>query len=246
LILISFIFVIILNFAFFQAIAETLPVALLAKSKNNIHYLEALLFGQAGLLNSYFQEKYPLMLQKEFNFYKQKYKLQPVVGELFFLRMRPANFPTIRLAQLAALVQESEHLFSKIKNTASVGDVKKMLHVTANDYWNYHYVFDEQTSFKKKVLGAQMVNNIIINTIVPVLFAYGMYHSEKFHKEKAIAWLEDISAEKNKITRGFERLSFSNESAFDSQAFIQLKNEYCDRKACLHCAIGNALLKKSS
>ncbi len=233
------------NSTFFQKIAESLPVSILARHKNNIHHLEALLFGQSALLNKNFEDKYPVMLQKEFKFYKQKYKLQPVDGELFFLRMRPANFPTIRLAQLAILIHESEHLFSKIKNSREVKEVKKMLDVTANDYWNYHYLFDEETVFKKKTLGSQMINNIIINTVVPVLFAYGIHHDEKAYREKAISWLEDISAEKNTITKGFEGLNFSNKNAFDSQALIQLKNEYCNKKRCLHCAIGNSLLKKS-
>ena len=233
------------NSTFFQKIAESLPVSILARHKKNINHLEAILFGQSGLLNKNFEDKYPVMLQKEFKFYKQKYKLQPVYGELFFLRMRPANFPTIRLAQLAILIHESEHLFSKIKNSREVKEVKKMLDVTANDYWNYHYLFAEETVFKKKTLGSQMINNIIINTVVPVLFAYGIHHDEKAYTEKAISWLEDISAEKNTITKGFEGLNFSNKNAFDSQALIQLKNEYCNKKLCLHCAIGNSLLKKS-
>ncbi len=231
------------NSNIFQKIAESLPVTILAKHKGNIHHLEALLFGQSGLLNKNFAEKYPIMLQKEFKFYKQKYKLQPVDGEVFFLRMRPANFPTIRLAQLAMLIHGSEHLFSKIKDAKKVKEIKKMLDVTANDYWNYHYLFDEETAFKKKSLGSQMINNILINTIIPVLFAYGVHHDEKSYREKAINWLENISAEKNSITKGFELLNFSNKKAFDSQSLIQLKNEYCDKKLCLNCSIGNSLLK---
>ncbi len=233
------------NSGFFQKLAESLPVSILAKHKNSIHHLEALLFGQAGLLDKNFDGKYPVMLQKEFKFYRQKYKLQPVEEKLYFLRMRPSNFPTIRLAQLAILIHESEHLFSKIKECKDIKDVKKMLQVTANDYWNYHYVFDEETAYKMKTLGSQMIDNIIINTIVPVLFAYGIHHNEKAYKEKAIKWLEDISSEKNTITKGFEGLNFSNKNAFDSQALIQLKNEYCNKKLCLHCAIGNSILKKS-
>ncbi|MEP7231300.1 MAG: DUF2851 family protein [Ginsengibacter sp.] len=233
------------NSSFFQKIAESLPVAIIAKHKNSIHHLEAFLFGQAGLLNKNFDEKYPAMLQKEFKFYKQKYKLNAIDGELFFLRMRPANFPTIRLAQLAVLIHNSEHLFSKVKDSNEAKEVKQMLDVTANDYWNYHYLFDEETGFKKKAMGVQMINNIIINTVAPVLFAYGIHHDEKAYKEKAVKWLEDISAEKNAITKGFERLDFSNKNALDSQALIQLKNEYCNKKLCLHCAIGNSLLKRS-
>ena len=233
------------NADFFQKIAESIPVATLAKHKNNIHIIEALLFGQAGLLKSAFTEKYPLMLQKEYIFFKKKYSLQTIDGEPFFLRMRPANFPTIRLAQLAVLIHESEHLFSKIKESSDIKDVKNLLAVTANDYWNYHYLFDEETDYKKKTLGQQMVNNIIINTVVPVLYAFGLHHSDVQLKEKAVAWLEKISPEKNRITEGFEHLNFTNKNAFDSQALIQLKNEYCNKKLCLHCAVGNALLKRA-
>ena len=232
-----------INSSFFQKIAQSLPVAVLAKHKNNIVHLEALLFGQAGLLNKDFVEKYPAMLQKEYQFYQKKYKLKPVEGELYFLRMRPANFPTIRLAQLAELIHESEHLFSKIKEADSVLQVKKMFSVIANDYWHYHYIFDEEADYKIKTLGKQMVDNIIINTIVPVLFAYGLHHNEEALKEKAIKWLEEISPEKNVITKGFENLNFEHKNAFDSQAFIQLKNEYCNHKLCLQCAIGNSILK---
>jgi len=229
----------------FQQVAKMLPVSILAKHKNRIQQVEALLFGTTGLLEKEFREKYPQMLQKEFLFYQKKYKLKIIDGELSFLRMRPANFPTIRLAQLAMLIHESEHLFSKIKSSSSLKDVKKMLQVSANDYWHYHYTFDETSDYKVKTLGKQMIDNIIINTIIPVLFTYGLHHNEQVYKDRAIKWLEEISAEKNSITSGFEKLNFSNKSAFDSQSFIQLKNEYCNKKLCLHCAIGNSLLKRS-
>ena len=227
----------------FEKIARSLLVNILSKHKNQIHQLEALLFGQAGLLEKDYKEDYPAMLQKEYRFYQKKYKLEQPILQLFFLRMRPANFPSLRLAQLAMLISKSTHLFSKVKESESVSEIKEFLNVTANDYWHYHYVFDETSDFKKKKLGEQMINNIIINTIVPILFAYGLYHNEQPYKDKAIAWLEKISSEKNVITKGFEVLRFSNKNAFDSQAYIQLKNEYCDHKRCLECAIGNALLK---
>ncbi len=234
-----------INSEFFKNIACSLPVATLAKHKNRIQQIEALLFGQAGLLEPDFHEKYPVMLQKEYRFYRKKYNLKPPEGKLFFLRMRPANFPTIRLAQLSMLIHESEHLFSKIKNASSSKEVVKMLEVKANDYWHYHYLFDEETDYKEKTLGRQMINNIIINTIVPVLFAYGMHQNDQLYKDKALKFLEEISQEKNIITKGFENLNFSNKSAFDSQALIQLKNEYCNKKLCLQCAIGNSLLKNN-
>lgn len=233
------------NSDLFQQVAKMLSISILAKHKNRIQQVEALLFGTAGLLEKEFQEKYPQMLQKEFSFYQKKYKLKIIDGELSFLRMRPANFPTIRFAQLAMLIHESEHLFSKIKSSSSLKDVKKMLRVSANDYWHYHYVFDETSYYKVKTLGNQMIDNIIINTIIPVLFTYGLHHNEQLYKDRAIKWLEEISSEKNNITSGFEKLNFSNKNAFDSQSFIQLKNEYCNKKLCLQCAVGNSLLKRS-
>jgi hypothetical protein len=233
------------NSDIFQQIAKTLPVPVLGKHKNSIIQIEALLFGQAGLLKNQFSEKYPALLQKEYRFYQKKYKLNPVDGELYFLRMRPANFPTIRLAQLAMLIHESEHLFSKIKEANSIAEVKKMFGVVANDYWHYHYIFDEETDCKIKTLGKQMIDNIIINTVVPILFSYGLHHNEEYFKEKAINWLEEVSPEKNSITKGFEILGFANKNAFDSQALLQLKKEYCDKRNCLQCSIGNSLLKVS-
>ena len=232
-----------INNVAFEKIARSIPLSLLARYKNQIHQLEALLFGQAGLLNESFKEDYPVLLQKEFAFLQKKYNLLPPAGQIHFLRMRPASFPTIRLAQLAMLVHSSSHLFSQIKEAPSFDEVKRLLDVTANDYWHYHYVFDETSNFKKKSLGESMINNILINTIVPVLFAYGHHHNEQSHKEKAISWLEKISPEKNKITKGFEALNLPNKNSFDSQSYIQLKNEYCNNRRCLECAIGNAILK---
>src|SRR5690606_38771566 len=142
------------------------------------------------------------------------------------------------------LIFESEHLFSKLKAIASVKEVKKMFDLTANDYWHYHYVFDRETEFKEKNLGRQMIENIIINTVIPILFAYGLYTDENSYKEKAISWLEDLSPEKNSVTNGFAMLNFENKNAFDSQAFIQLKKHYCDNKLCLECTIGNSILKR--
>jgi hypothetical protein len=233
------------NSEIFRQIAQSLPQNLLARHKNSIIQIEALLFGQAGLLEKDFDEKYPVMLKKEYQFYREKYQLKPVDGSLHFLRMRPANFPTIRLAQLAVLIHNSEHLFSKIKETGSVKELKTMFAVEANDYWHYHYIFDEESDFKIKRLGKQMIENILINTVVPIVFCYGLHHNDEFYKEKAIKWLEEIPPEKNSITKGFEQLGYSNKNAFDSQAFIQLKNHYCNNKLCLECAIGNSLLKKT-
>lgn len=227
----------------FEEMARTISVTILAKHKTQIHQLEALLLGQAGLLNENFQEDYPKLLQREYNFLQKKYKLRPIHSSVHFLRMRPGNFPTIRLAQLAALIQSSAYLFSKILETEPISLVKKLFSVAANDYWHYHYRFDETSAYKKKVIGKNMIDNIIINTIVPVLFAYGLYHHEEKFKSRALHWLEEISGESNSITKGFAQLQLSNKSAFDSQAFIELKTQYCNHKHCLKCGVGNAILK---
>jgi hypothetical protein len=229
----------------FEAMAKSIPVNILAKHKNQINQLEALLLGQCGLLEKDFSESYPLMLKKEYQFLKNKYSLKPIHMPVHFLRMRPGNFPTVRLAQLAMLVQQSSHLFSKIKEVQSISDLKKMLAVTANDYWNEHYVFDEPSTSKKKILGKQMIDNIIINTIAPALFAYGHLHKETATKEKAIKWLDELPSEKNNITAQWTDAGASNKNAFDSQSLIELKTQYCDQRRCLECAVGNSLMKNS-
>lgn len=229
----------------FEAIAKSIPLNVLAKHKSQIHQLEALLLGQAGLLEEKFADDYPQLLQREYRFLKEKYKLKPIHQPIHFLRMRPGNFPTIRLAQLAMLITESAHLFSKVKEAVSLKDVVKWFDTTANDYWHYHYRFDEATAFKKKNLGAAMIENIIINTVSPVLFAYGNYHSEEKYKSKALKWLEETKAEANNITKGFQKIGVDNKNAFDSQALIELRNEYCVKKRCLDCTIGNSLLRQA-
>ena len=231
------------NAEIFEAIAKSISINVLAKHKNQIHQLEALLLGQAGLLQSEFDEDYPLLLQKEYNFLKKKYGLMSSNKQPFFLRMRPANFPTIRLAQLAMLVNQSIHLFSKIKECKKLGEVKELLNVTANDYWHYHYRFDEAGEFKPKQLGEQMTENIIINTIVPVFFAYGSYTKDENIKEKSLQWLAELHPEKNSITNAWSSFGIKNSNALESQALIELKNDYCNKKRCLECAVGNALLQ---
>lgn len=157
--------------------------------------------------------------------------------------MRPANFPTLRLAQLAMLVHQSLHLFSAIKECAGVKEITALLKVMANDYWHYHYLLNEPSAFKQKHLGIQMINNILINTVITMLFSWGHYHKNDHDTYKALRWLEEIAAENNAITKGFTDLGIANSTAFDSQALIQLKNEYCSKKRCLSCGVGNQILK---
>lgn len=231
------------NASIFEAIARSLPLSLIGKHKNQIHQLEGFLLGQAGLLNNNFKDDYPKLLQKEYLFYQKKYSLKQVCHPPFFLRMRPANFPTLRLAQLAMLVQQSSHLFSRIKETDSIITLKELLNVTANDYWHYHYLFDHASAYRCKQLGKQMVENVIINTVIPVLFAYGLLHNDLEIKNKALRWLTELSPEKNAITQNWSYYKVSNNTALESQALIEIKNNYCDERRCLDCAVGNAILK---
>jgi len=230
----------------FEGIAQSVSINVLAKHKNQIHQLEALLLGQAGLLNGEMYDDYSTMLQKEYQFLQAKYRLQQVKSRPDFLRMRPANFPTIRLAQLAMLIQQSSHLFSKIKAINVVGNVQELLLVTANDYWHYHYRLGEETPYKPKKLGLQMSDNIIINTVVPVLFAYGLYAKDEQQKAKAIHWLSAMKPEKNNVIQNWHKHQIPANNALDTQALIELKNNYCNQHKCLDCAVGNSLLLKSN
>jgi len=232
-----------INAEAFEAVAKSIPINILARHKKQVIQLEALLLGQAGLLNEDFTEDYPRMLKREYKFLSEKYALKPISFPIHFLRMRPGNFPTIRLAQLAMLVAGSSHLFSKIKETISCNEIRKSFDITANDFWHYHYLFNQKSAFRKKKLGNAMIDNIMINTIAPVLFAYGTYFNDQKYKDKAIHWLEQTTAEKNSISKEFGQLKIENKTAFDSQALIELKNEYCNKKRCLECAIAANLLK---
>lgn len=228
----------------FERMAQSISLTILLKHKNSLCQLEALLMGQAGLLEKDFKADYPLMLQKEYRFLQKKYQLKKNHFPVYFLRMRPANFPTIRLAQLAALIHKSSQLFSEVREAEFFSDVTQLLSVTANDFWHDHYLFEASAVSKKKSLGKQMGQNIMINTVIPVIYAYGYFNNKEHYKIKALQWMEQLSAETNSITKGFELLGIENSTAFDSQALIQLKTEYCDKRRCLQCAIGNNILKE--
>lgn len=228
----------------FLQLAKSVPINILAKHKNQIHQLEALLLGQANLLNENFKESYPKMLQKEYLFLSKKYHLVKINTAPHFLRMRPANFPTVRLAQLAMLIHQSSHLFSIIKETSDIKKIKTLFNITANDYWHTHYIFDEESECKEKRLGISTVNNVIINTVVPVLFAYGLYINDKTYTQRALQWLSEIKAEENSIVKKISQYKIPCTNALDSQAFIQLYKNYCVPKNCLKCAVGNRVLRE--
>jgi hypothetical protein len=239
-------FGIMVNADAFEGIAQSIPINILSKHKNQIHQLEALLLGQANLLDGDFEEEYAKLLQREYVFLQKKFTLKPAGITPVFLRMRPSNFPTVRLAQLAALIAASTHLFSKIKEATSFNDILTILNITANDYWHYHYRLGEPGDYKPKVVGRQMAENIMINTIIPVLFAYGVYTKDQQYKDKAIDWLGQLAPEANNITKQWKALGVGNGNALHSQGLIELKKNYCDVKRCLDCAVGNKILKGSA
>ncbi|MEM6316162.1 MAG: DUF2851 family protein [Bacteroidota bacterium] len=228
----------------FELLATATPLHLFAKHKNSLFQIEALLFGQAGLLEKLWLDDYPKSLRKEYQFLQKKYKLQPLKGESWrFMRMRPANFPTIRLAQFATLIYQSSHLFSKILEAESIRELQKLFKVSLSDYWLDHYVFDKVTATRNKSLGKSTVQLLIINTIIPFLFLYGTRQSISAYRDKALGLLEEIAPEKNSIIDGWKILGLAPESAYETQALLQLKNEYCNVKRCLSCAVGSSILR---
>ena len=230
----------------FEAIARSVPLTILSKHKNQIHQMEALLLGQGGLLEGRFEDEYSKLLQREYHFLQKKYKLKPIWIPLHSLRMRPASFPAVRLAELAMLIKESTHLFSSIRETCSTEEIRNLFKVTANDYWHYHYRLDaEPGKFHKKITGDSFIDNIMINTVAPALFTYGNYLGDQQFHNRALRCLEETAAEINKVTTRFKSLGIEVKNARDSQALIELRNQYCEQKRCLECAIGNAILRKT-
>jgi len=227
----------------FETIAQSIPLSILLKNRHALFQIEALLFGQSGLLSSEFKDDYPKKLLQEYIYLKKKYQLRQPKVQLHFLRMRPANFPTIRMAQLALFIYKNDIILSKIISTTAIQDLKPLFELEAKDYWNNHYRFDEYSILKIKKMGEQTINHLFINAIVVLLFAYGYYNHNQKLKDTAIRWLDEIQPEENNITNGFEQLGLQTKSAFDSQAFIQLKTQYCDEKKCLSCAIGHHFIK---
>ncbi len=230
----------------FELLAKSIPSIVLGKHKSSLLQLEALLFGQAGMLFEHFTEKYPQQLQNEYAFLKQKFKLQPIEKHLWkYLRLRPINFPSIRIAQFANLIYHSSHLFSKILELENASELKKMMNVSVSGYWESHFMLDRISNKKPKSLGEEAINNIIINTIVPFLFVYGKQKDDEKYISRALLFLEQTRGESNSITRKWEKLGVSVKTAHSTQALLQLKNEYCSHKKCLNCSIGNYLLKNS-
>ena len=228
----------------FHTLARSIPLLTLTKHKDNPLQVQALLFGQAGLLDDNFEDSYPNSLKKEYAYLRQKHQLTPIPKSMWrFLRLRPANFPTIRIAQFATLIATSVHLFSKTIEHQTAAHWHEMFQRPLPEYWDTHYVFDKPSKDAKKILGKSTINLLLINAVVPCLFAYGSFRNEEEYKEKAIQLLETLKPEQNNIMEGWDALGLQAQNAAQSQALIELKNVYCQKQACLQCAIGNKILK---
>ena len=228
----------------FELVAKSLPYKYLKKHNYNLFQLEALLLGQAGYLETNLVDDYPMSLQKEYCFLKTKYNLKPIENHLWKMsRLRPSNFPTIRLVQFAKLIHGSAYLFSKCVESSSLMEVRKLLDVHLSGYWENHFQLDKPSFIRSKTLGELSVNVLIINTIVPLMFQFGKRKNKPERMEKAVEFLHEIKEEKNSIIALWESNGIKVESAFVSQAMLELKNEYCDKVRCLDCALGNKILR---
>jgi hypothetical protein len=211
----------------FELLAKSLSLKTLAKHKNSLLQLEALLFGNAGLLNTQLLgDSYFLQLRNEYSFLYKKYKLKGIESHLWkFMRLRPGNFPTIRISQLAALIYRSHGLFSKIIEIDKIDELKKLFEVSASEYWNSHYNFNKLSKRNsKKRLGETSVNVLIINIVIPFLFVYGEKQNRDYLKNRALEFLEQLPPERNSIISNWKKLGIETRSAFETQALLQLKN----------------------
>ncbi len=230
-----------------EMLARITPLSVLYKHRDQLWQIESLLFGQSGLLeDSGLQDEYPVKLKNEYDFLKDKYHLTPMKKDQWkFLRMRPANFPTIHIAQLARILYQSDHVFSRLIAAKNVREIVHMIDIRISNFWKDHYSFNPSDASKEKSLGKQTAQNIVINTICPLLFSYGISTDQEQYKEKALNLLSEMPAENNFITRGWNYLGWKAMNGMDSQALIQLKNEYCDHKRCLGCSIGHQIIRNT-
>jgi hypothetical protein len=229
----------------FELLAKSLPLQILSKHKNDLFQIEALLFGQSGLLNeTLLGDDYFLSLRKEYSYLYKKYSLNGMESHLWkFMRLRPINFPTVRIAQLAMLIHHSSALFSRILETENPEDLRKLFDVKASAYWDTHYSFNKISKDNHpKSLGKTAFNNLVINTIAPLLFVYGDQHLDQGMKDRALLLLEKLEPESNQIIRKWEELGIESRTAFETQALLQLKNKYCDHKKCLNCQLGAKII----
>ena len=234
-----------LNGDAFETWAHQLPFRAVDKHRNDLFQIEAIFFGQAGILEDSDGDGYYLRLKKEYTYLQHKFGLIPMDASLWrFLRLRPANFPHIRIAQLACLYHRAYGLLSRIMETETLQGVRDILKGGTSEYWLTHYTFGGSSPSRPKTLSNTSLDLLIINTVVTFLYAYGLHKGNPVLCARAGSFLEELKAENNYITRMWEQCGMKASNAADSQALIQLKKEYCDKKKCLYCRIGYEYLKR--
>ncbi len=240
-----------LNFGFrlnsvpFELMARSLPLKLLQRHATNITTLESLFFGQAGMLSETYSDTYPVMLREEYGYLKLKFRLTPALQTSWrFLRLRPSNFPTIRISQFASFFYSTEGRFFQLLYSCGKEEIQKQFELTASGYWDDHFMFDRSSPKRKKILGEDSRLLLMINGIVPFLFFIGLEKQMISYRDKAIEILESLPGEQNfEITR-WREAGFDAGDALKTQALIQLKRVYCDRKRCLECRLGIRILSR--
>lgn len=234
------------NAGAFEQLTQIVPYELIRKYADNIITLEALLFGQAGLLPpNKSSDEFVRKLQTEYTFLKSKHQLQAMsIAHWKFSRMRPANFPTLRIAQMAALYHKVSRPFSALSECRSLKEMTKILEVQSSEYWNTHYHFDMKAPGSKRSIGKTAIHLLLINSILPFFIYYGHVRHIEDIKEKALNILEEIPPEDNQLIREWKLLDIIPGSAMDSQALIQLKKFYCDSRRCLQCAWGSQIMNR--
>lgn len=229
----------------FEMLARQTPLQFLEKHRDDLFQVEAILFGQAGLLEGRFTGAYPKGLKKEYQHLKNKFSLNPIPGHLWkFLRLRPNNFPTIRIAQLAMILHQRPNLFGSVIEWRERKDFENVFHAGVSDYWITHYYFDRPSKNMSKTLSGATIDLVLINNVVPFLFLFGKNKGNELYCERALDLLASIPPESNAITRKFAEFGLQACSAGQSQALLELKGLYCDGKKCLECRIGVELVLK--
>ena len=229
----------------FLQMAKSIPFSIVRKESFELINLESLLFGTVGLLDKEKEDTYFKDLKFSYFYIIHKYQFEKShVEPVQFFKHRPDNFPTIRLSQLANLYHKQQNLFSKIITLKSIKEIYEVFDVSVSLYWKNHFQFDQESPKKVKTLSKSFIDLLIINTIVPIQFAYAQVMGESV-SEDLILLLDKVIPEKNSIIEKFDTFGIKAKNAFESQSLLQLKNEYCNQNACLKCVIGMELLKNN-
>ena len=228
----------------FEALARSVPVVIPARLRNNLLQLEALFFGQAGFLESHFEEEYPLLLQREYALLRRKFGLTPARASGWkFMRMRPSGFPAIRIARFAALMQKNPFPLSELLNAQNLAEMVSILSAEPGEYWKKHYHFGKQSAGSgSKKSGIDFIHTIILNTVVPFMYCMGKQKGDKELTKRVFALLGEIPPEQNKITAFWREMGEKPVNAAQTQALVHLRKHWCDARKCLECEIGGYCL----